>query len=34
MIEQLQGAAVPASVLETLVLPARVRGYCPGCWTS
>lgn len=28
-IEQLQGAAVPASALETLVLPARVPGYHP-----
>ncbi|WP_327086498.1 ATP-dependent helicase [Nonomuraea sp. NBC_01738] len=28
-LEQLQGAAVPASALETLVLPARVPGYTP-----
>ncbi len=28
-IEQLQGAAVPASALETLVLPSRVAGYSP-----
>ncbi|MFF0773214.1 ATP-dependent helicase [Nonomuraea wenchangensis] len=28
-IEQLQGAAVPASALESLVLPARVPGYHP-----
>ncbi|PZG29605.1 ATP-dependent helicase [Spongiactinospora gelatinilytica] len=28
-IEQLQGAAVPASALETLVLPSRVPGYSP-----
>jgi ATP-dependent helicase Lhr and Lhr-like helicase len=28
-IEQLQGAALPASVLETEVLPARVAGYRP-----
>ncbi|MET8382162.1 ATP-dependent helicase [Streptosporangium canum] len=28
-LEQLQGAAVPASALETLVLPARVPGYDP-----
>ncbi|MFB9891886.1 ATP-dependent helicase [Planobispora takensis] len=28
-IEQLQGAAVPASSLETLVLPSRVPGYDP-----
>ncbi|WP_456238043.1 Lhr family helicase, partial [Nonomuraea antri] len=28
-IEQLQGAAVPASALETLVLPSRVPGYQP-----
>ena len=28
-IEQLQGAAVPASALETLVLPLRVPGYYP-----
>ncbi|MFF5211830.1 ATP-dependent helicase [Streptosporangium sp. NPDC000396] len=28
-IEQLQGAAVPASALETLVLPSRVPGYDP-----
>ncbi|HEY4315834.1 MAG TPA: DEAD/DEAH box helicase, partial [Actinomycetes bacterium] len=27
--EQLQGAQVPASALETLVLPARVQGYAP-----
>jgi ATP-dependent Lhr-like helicase len=29
-VEQLQGAAIPASVLETEVLPARVEGYRPG----
>lgn len=28
-IERLQGAAVPASALETLVLPGRVPGYSP-----
>jgi ATP-dependent Lhr-like helicase len=28
-IEQLAGAAVPASALETLVLPSRVAGYSP-----
>jgi ATP-dependent Lhr-like helicase len=28
-IEQLQGAAVPASALETLVLPSRVADYSP-----
>ncbi len=28
-IEQLQGAPVPASALETLVLPSRVPGYSP-----
>ncbi|WP_345295908.1 DEAD/DEAH box helicase, partial [Luteimicrobium xylanilyticum] len=28
-VEQLSGAAVPASALETLVLPARVRDYGP-----
>ncbi|MFC4115766.1 ATP-dependent helicase [Nonomuraea zeae] len=28
-IEQLQGGAVPASALETLVLPSRVPGYHP-----
>ncbi|WP_338320250.1 ATP-dependent helicase [Streptomyces lonarensis] len=28
-VEQLQGAPVPASALERLVLPARVRGYAP-----
>jgi ATP-dependent Lhr-like helicase len=28
-IEQLQGAAVPASALETLILPGRVPGYEP-----
>ncbi|MFC9974968.1 DEAD/DEAH box helicase [Spirillospora sp. NPDC127200] len=28
-IEQLQGAAVPASALESLVLPSRVAGYSP-----
>ena len=28
-IEQLQGAAIPASILESDVLPARVRGYRP-----
>ncbi|RFS85637.1 ATP-dependent helicase [Actinomadura spongiicola] len=28
-IEQLQGSAVPASALESLVLPARVAGYSP-----
>ncbi|MCB7137737.1 Lhr family helicase [Cellulosimicrobium marinum] len=30
VVEQLSGAAVPASALETLVLPARVRDYVPG----
>ncbi|WP_406302694.1 ATP-dependent helicase [Streptomyces sp. NBC_00885] len=29
-IEQLQGAAVPASALEKLILPSRVSGYAPG----
>ena len=29
VVEQLSGAAVPASALETLVLPARVRDYSP-----
>ncbi|MDQ1617562.1 MAG: ATP-dependent helicase Lhr and Lhr-like helicase [Actinomycetota bacterium] len=29
VVEQLQGAAVPASALESLVLPARVSGYSP-----
>ncbi len=29
VVEQLQGAAVPASALERLVLPARVVGYSP-----
>jgi len=28
-IEQLQGASVPASALETLVLPSRITGYSP-----
>ncbi len=28
-VEQLQGAAVPASALESLVLPSRVPGYTP-----
>ncbi|MEU4533354.1 ATP-dependent helicase [Streptosporangium sp. NPDC023825] len=28
-IEQLQGASVPASALETLILPSRVPGYDP-----
>ncbi|MFI6451110.1 ATP-dependent helicase [Streptosporangium amethystogenes] len=28
-IEQLQGSAVPASALETLILPSRVPGYDP-----
>ncbi|MEC3997539.1 ATP-dependent helicase [Actinacidiphila sp. DG2A-62] len=28
-VEQLQGAAVPASALEKLVLPSRVAGYTP-----
>jgi len=28
-LEQLQGVAVPASALETLVLPSRVAGYTP-----
>ncbi|WP_327044657.1 DEAD/DEAH box helicase [Microbispora sp. NBC_01189] len=28
-VERLQGAAVPASALESLVLPARVPGYSP-----
>lgn len=30
VIELLQGAAIPASALETLVLPARLPGYAPG----
>ncbi|MEK8224983.1 hypothetical protein NKG05_00675 [Oerskovia sp. M15] len=30
VIEQLSGAAVPASALETLVLPSRVTDYSPG----
>src|SRR5262249_32808996 len=29
VIEQLAGAAIPASALETLVLPGRVPGYSP-----
>ena len=29
VVEQLAGAPVPASALETLVLPARVPGYSP-----
>ncbi|MEU2495275.1 ATP-dependent helicase [Streptomyces sp. NPDC007883] len=29
-IEQLQGAPVPASALEKLILPSRVAGYAPG----
>ncbi|MCK0116655.1 ATP-dependent helicase [Isoptericola sp. S6320L] len=29
VVEQLAGSAVPASALETLVLPARVAGYSP-----
>ena len=29
MVEQLAGAPVPASALESLVLPARVRDYEP-----
>ena len=28
-VEQLQGASVPASALEKLVLPSRVAGYTP-----
>ncbi|MEU5979026.1 ATP-dependent helicase [Streptomyces sp. NPDC047315] len=28
-VEQLQGAAVPASALEKLILPSRVQGYSP-----
>ena len=28
-VEQLQGVAVPASALESLILPARVAGYSP-----
>jgi ATP-dependent Lhr-like helicase len=30
VIERLAGAPVPASALETLVLPSRVSGYAPG----
>ncbi|MGF1431481.1 ATP-dependent helicase [Kitasatospora sp. LaBMicrA B282] len=30
VVEQLQGAAVPASALERLVLPGRLRDYQPG----
>ena len=29
-VEQLQGAPLPASLLETEILPARVEGYLPG----
>ncbi|MEV7526046.1 ATP-dependent helicase [Streptomyces sp. NPDC091371] len=29
-VEQLQGAPVPASALERLILPSRVAGYSPG----
>lgn len=29
-VEQLQGAPVPASALERLILPSRVAGYAPG----
>ncbi|UUU39656.1 ATP-dependent helicase [Streptomyces sp. NBC_00162] len=29
-VEQLQGAPVPASALERLILPSRVSGYSPG----
>jgi ATP-dependent helicase Lhr and Lhr-like helicase len=29
-IEQLQGAPLPASILETEILPARIEGYDPG----
>ncbi len=29
-IEKLQGAPLPASILETEILPARVEGYLPG----
>ncbi|WP_309053919.1 DEAD/DEAH box helicase, partial [Streptomyces sp.] len=29
-VEQLQGAPVPASALEKLILPSRVRDYAPG----
>ncbi|MFF5444346.1 DEAD/DEAH box helicase [Streptomyces sp. NPDC012888] len=29
-VEQLQGAPVPASALERIVLPSRVAGYAPG----
>lgn len=30
VIDQIAGVPVPASALETLILPARVRGYTPG----
>ncbi len=30
VVEQLQGAPIPASVLETDILPARVKGYLAG----
>src|SRR6476469_11113323 len=30
VIEQLQGAPLPASILETEMLPARLNGYDPG----
>jgi ATP-dependent Lhr-like helicase len=30
VVEQLQGAALPASILEKDVLPARIPGYVPG----
>ena len=33
-VEQLAGVPLPASALETLVLPSRVADYTPGCWTS
>ena len=35
VIEQLAGYALPASAVESVILPARVTDYTPGaCWTS
>ncbi|GAB3876647.1 hypothetical protein GCM10029964_024020 [Kibdelosporangium lantanae] len=34
VVEQLAGAPLPASAVESLILPARLPGYSPPCWTS
>ena len=34
VVEHLAGAPLPASAVESLILPGRLPGYPPRCWTS